>query len=173
MKLRTDIKNLDKVLTKAIKNLQRKVTRDTAETIHEKFFDNTQLEMLRLGVTGGNRLLNSVQPVFTQKGAKSYVITKFNNAGAILLEKGAVTPVYKQLGYPRFVSFAEEPSLKFWVENSQYLNENKRLSFLQRGGLVVGDPATTSFGKKRWLDSAVFNTKQEMKSRIVEKIKNI
>lgn len=119
------------------------------------------------------------------KKRKNVTIGYFTKGYAEMLERGAESLYYKINKYPKFISFAEQPHLKTWVELKPNIRDTTRKGWLKAGGLTVGLSTTRSkkrnkiggtrfgVGKNKWFTNAIKGFRKPYKQKGIEYMKTI
>lgn len=129
---------IDKQLKYLLQNIQNNIHLQLSNEIPKHISESLP------NVTGSVRA--DFAPMGNSRFKKQTTVGKFATKGeaAILLEE---RDRLGEFGYPRFVSFVDEPSLEDWVMSAP-MNTRTRQEFLDSGKVPIGFK-NTSFGSSR------------------------
>ena len=135
----------------------------------EVVFDSAAIELPENFKTSVKKVTGSVdgsmKPVDIGVGREHRtILTIGKGVAAHLLEFGNKSPFWNIEGYPKFISYDDEPHLKDWaMQVGRYKDDEE--------GLVVGDKHT-GFGREhnKWFSKGVNRTAEMLKERIASEL---
>lgn len=157
--MRIELKDLGTVIQNYIINLNKELNDSLITNLQDIIPTNIKT------VTGS--VFADINRLPISSGVFRQPILRFRTKGeaALLLEDRSQI---ERFGYPRYVSFDEEPNLEQWVLLAP-VTEGTKQRWLSRGGLVVGGE-NTRFGTNKWFTRSIFEVSRNINTLFIDSV---